>query len=118
MHNLQLSEDQEMIVDTVRKYVADVVAPKAQEHDEHRAFVADEFGGLAELGVFGLCVGEAAGGAGMGLVPFVAALESVGAHSSSLAAAWIAQVQGTLALEAAGSALAGDAAGGTQRVAF
>jgi alkylation response protein AidB-like acyl-CoA dehydrogenase len=54
----------------------------------------------------------------MGLVPFVAALESVGTHSSSLAAAWIAQVQGALALETAGSALAGDAVGGAQRVAF
>lgn len=102
MHNLQLTEDQDMIVDTVRKFVADAVAPKAQELDEHRTFVQEQFGGLAELGVFGLCVGEAAGGVGMGLVPFVAALEAVGVHSSSLARLWIGQVQSALALEAAG----------------
>ncbi len=118
MHNLQLSEDQEMIVDTVRKYVADVVAGKAQEHDEHRTYAADEFAGLAELGVFGLCVGEEAGGAGMGLVPFVAALEAVGMHSSSLAALWIGQVQSALALEAAAAAQVGDVVGGAEKAAF
>ena len=54
MHNLQLTEDQQMIVDTVRKFVADEVATKAQELDEHRAFVREQFDALAELGVFGL----------------------------------------------------------------
>ena len=117
MHNLQLTEDQEMIVDTVRKFVADEVAPTAQELDEHRTFVQEQFGGLAELGVFGLCVGEAAGGVGMGLVPFVAALEAVGTHSSSLARLWIGQVQAALALEAAGGDL-GEVLAGSLTAAF
>lgn len=103
MHNLQLSEDQDLIVDTVRKFVADTVAPVALEHDEHRTFARAEFAGLADLGVFGLLVGEANGGAGMGFVPFIAALESVGEHSASLARLWIGQVQCALALEAAGA---------------
>ena len=103
MHNLQLSEDQEMIVDTVRKFVADVVAANAQTLDEHRTFAHEAFAGLAELGVFGLAVGEAHGGAGMGLLPFVAALESVGTHSASLARLWVGQAQCAAALEAAGS---------------
>jgi alkylation response protein AidB-like acyl-CoA dehydrogenase len=118
MHNLQLSDDQEMIVDTVRKFVADVVAGPAQELDEHRSFVGDQFAGLAELGVFGLCVSEAAGGAAMGLVPFAAALEAVGAHSSSLAALWVTQVQAALALEQAGNERAGDAVMGSARFVF
>ena len=80
MHNLQLTEDQEMVVDTVRKLVADTVAPKVQELDEHRTFVREWFDGLAELGVYGLSLTEDNGGAGMGLVPFVAALESIGEH--------------------------------------
>ncbi|MEZ6038321.1 MAG: acyl-CoA dehydrogenase family protein [Planctomycetota bacterium] len=103
MHNLQLTEDQEMVVDTVRKLVADVVAPKVQELDEHRTFVREWFDGLAELGVYALSVAEDKGGAGMGLLPFVAALESVGAHSGSLARLWIGQVQAALALETAGA---------------
>ncbi|MFK7739843.1 MAG: acyl-CoA dehydrogenase family protein [Planctomycetota bacterium] len=101
MHNLQLTEDQEMVVDTVRKLVADAVAPKVQELDEHRTFVRDWFDGLAELGVYGLSLTEDKGGAGMGLLPFTAALESIGEHSSSLARLWIGQAQCALALEAA-----------------
>lgn len=111
MHNLQLTEDQDMIVDTVRKFVADEVAPKAQELDEHRAFAREQFDGLAGLGVFGLCVGEAAGGVGMGLLPYVAALEAIGAHSGSLARLWIGQAQAAAALEASGGDAASDAVG-------
>lgn len=117
MHNLQLTEDQELIVDTVRKFVTDVVAPKAQEHDEHRTFARAEFDGLAELGVFGLCTAEDHGGAGMGFVPFVAALEAVGAHSASLASLWIGQVQATLAVEVAGGSL-DDLVAGSKLAAF
>ncbi len=112
MHNLLLTEDQEMIVDTVRKFAADVVAPDVQELDEHRTFAQAAFGGLAELGVFGLSMGESSGGAGMGLVPFVAALEAIGAHGGSLASLWIGQVQCVLALEAAGGGPLADVVGG------
>ncbi len=118
MHNLQLSEDQDLIVDTVRKFVADSVAPAAQEHDEHRAFATNEFAGLAELGLFGLAVAEANGGAGMGFVPFVAALEVIGEHSSSLARLWIGQVQCALALESAASPELESVVAGNEPVAF
>lgn len=111
MHNLQLTEDQEMVVDTVRKMVADTVAPKVQELDEHRTFVREWFDGLAELGVYGLSLAEDHGGAGMGLVPFVAALESIGEHSGSLARLWIGQMQAVLAMEQAGADLDEVAAG-------
>jgi len=111
MHNLQLTEDQEMVVDTVRKLVADVVAPKVQELDEHRTFVREWFDGLAELGVYGLSMAEEHGGAGMGLVPYVAALEAVGEHSGSLARLWIGQMQAVAALEQAGADLDEVAAG-------
>ena len=118
MHNLQLSEDQDLIVDTVRKYVADAVAPKALEHDEHRVLARAEFDGLAELGLFGLSVAEANGGAGMGLLPFVASLELVGAHSSSLARLLTGQVQAALALEVAGDAALEGLVAGAQLATF
>jgi alkylation response protein AidB-like acyl-CoA dehydrogenase len=112
MHNLQLTEDQEMVVDTVRKLVADAVAPKVQELDEHRSFVREWFDGLAELGVYGLSLTEESGGADMGLVPYVAALEEIGAQSGSLARLWIGQMQAALALEAAGGGDIDDVAAG------
>jgi len=111
MHNLQLTEDQEMVVDTVRKLVADTVAPKVQEFDEHRTFVREWFDALAELGVYGLSLREGSGGAEMGLVPYVAALESIGEQSGSLARIWIGQMQAALALEQAGADLDEVAAG-------
>ncbi|MBL8728907.1 MAG: acyl-CoA/acyl-ACP dehydrogenase, partial [Planctomycetes bacterium] len=103
MHNLQLTEDQDIVVDTVRKFVADTVAPVVQDADEHRRELRAEFDGLAELGMFGLLAAEANGGAGMGLLPLAAALEAVGAQSSSLARLWIEQAQAAAAMEAAGA---------------
>jgi alkylation response protein AidB-like acyl-CoA dehydrogenase len=78
------------------------VAPVVQDADEHRRELRAEFDGLAELGMFGLLVAEANGGAGMGLLPLAAALEAVGAQSSSLARLWIEQAQCAAAMEAAG----------------
>lgn len=104
MHNLQLTEDQDLVVDTVRKFVADTVAPAALDADEHRKPLTAEFEALAELGVHGLLVAESNGGAGMGLLPFAAALEAVGAQSASLARLWVEQAQCLAALEAAGRA--------------
>jgi alkylation response protein AidB-like acyl-CoA dehydrogenase len=109
MHNLQLTEEQDLIVDTVRKFVAETVAPHALERDEHRELAQSEWLGLAELGLFGLTVPESHGGAGLGMLPLVAALESVGAHSSSLARLLVEQVQVAMAmaaLETAPAALA------------
>ncbi len=117
MHNLQLTEDQEMVVDTVRKLVADAVAPKVQELDEHRTFAREWFDGLAELGVYGLSLAEEHGGAGMGLVPYVAALEAVGEHSGSLARLWIGQMQAVAAMEQAGADL-DEVAAGAKLAAF
>ncbi|MBX3462061.1 MAG: acyl-CoA/acyl-ACP dehydrogenase [Planctomycetes bacterium] len=118
MHNLQLTEDQDLVVDTVRKFVDDAVAPVVQEADEHRRPLRSEFATLAELGVFGLVVAEANGGAGMGLLPLVAALETVGAQSGSLARLWIEQVQVAAALEAAAAAGLDDVLAGARPSAF
>ncbi|MCA8950121.1 MAG: acyl-CoA/acyl-ACP dehydrogenase [Planctomycetes bacterium] len=118
MHNLELTEDQDLIVDTARKFVADAVAPNVLEQDEHRKFARAEFDGLAELGLFGLSVGEDAGGAGMGFVPFVAALEAIGQQSGSLARLFVGQVQCALALEAAGHAALDEVMSGSALAVF
>jgi len=118
MHNLQLTEDQEMVVDTVRKLVADAVTPKVQELDEHRGFAREWFDALSELGVYGLSLSEDKGGAGMGLVPFVAALESIGEQSGSLARLWIGQMQAALALEQSGGDALDDIAAGEKLATF
>jgi butyryl-CoA dehydrogenase len=85
IHNFQLSEEQDMIRDTVNRFVQDTVAPNALEHDEHRKFVAHTFAGLAELGILGLPISEAAGGADLGMLSFVVALEGLGKACGSSA---------------------------------
>lgn len=102
MHNLQLTDDQTLILETVRKFVQDAVAPTALEHDEHRRFAREEFEGLAELGLFGLAVAEDQGGAGMGLLPLALACEEIGTVSGSLARLLAAQVQCAVVLARAG----------------
>lgn len=107
-----------MVVDTVRKLVADAVTPNVQELDEHRGFARDWFDALSELGVYGLSIAEDKGGAGMGLLPYVAALEVVGQQSGSLARLWIGQMQAALALENSGSDLLDEVAAGSKLATF
>jgi butyryl-CoA dehydrogenase len=99
MHNLQLTEDQSMILDTVRKFVQDSVAGRTLEQDEHREFARQGFEGLAELGMFGLPVAESAGGAGMGFLPFAVALQEIAGQNASLARLMLGQVQCALVLQ-------------------
>ena len=107
-----------MILDTVKKLVQDTVAPVALDRDEHRQFLASEFQGLAELGLFGVSVAEDHGGAGMGLVPLVASCEEIGAHSGSLARLLTSQVQAGLALAAAGGGPLDEVLGGEKIAVF
>lgn len=118
MHNLQLSDDQTLVLDTVTKFVQDAVAPAAQERDEHRHFAGDEFRGLAELGLFAMPVPEDRGGAGMGSLPFAASCEEIGAHSGSLARLLTAQVQCAAALASVGADAMEPVATGSSVAAF
>jgi alkylation response protein AidB-like acyl-CoA dehydrogenase len=91
MHNLSLNDELTMIQDTVRKLVQDLVAPQALEHDEHRDFVRPSFDALAEVGLFGAAVGEEQGGAGLGLLSLVVALEELGKACGSSARMFLTQ---------------------------
>ena len=77
IHNLQLSEEQNMILDTIRKFVQDTVAPKAIDLDEQHQFARGSVDGLAELGMLGLPISEANDGAELGMLSFVVALEEL-----------------------------------------
>lgn len=117
MHNLQLTEDQTLILDTVRKFVQDAVAPEALELDEHRRSMREHLAGLGELGLFGLPVPEDAGGAGMGVLPLAASCEEIGATSGSLARLLATQVQSALALAVAGNGPLDEVVGGAKLAA-
>src|SRR5262245_47298869 len=90
-HNLDLSDEQTLIRDTVDGFVAAQAAPRALQHDEHREFVADNFAQLAELGLLGLPVAESAGGAGLGALTFAVALETIARGCGSTARLLLSQ---------------------------
>ncbi len=87
-------DEQTMIRDTVAKFAADTLSPIALDYDEHSKFMQPGFSGMAELGMFGLPVAEDHGGAGMGTVAFVLALEETAAVCSSTARMLLVQAGG------------------------
>ena len=76
-HNFALSDEQSMILDSVRSFVDSHASVHALHSDEHQEFVAEGFTQLGTLGLFGLPVSEAGGGTGLGLLTFAVALEAL-----------------------------------------
>jgi alkylation response protein AidB-like acyl-CoA dehydrogenase len=84
-HNFALTDEQSMILDSVRGAVEAAIAPHALHADEHREFVAEGFKQLSELGLFGLAVSEQGGGTGLGMLALALAVEAVAKGCSSTA---------------------------------
>ncbi|HZS02463.1 MAG TPA: acyl-CoA dehydrogenase family protein [Chloroflexota bacterium] len=82
-----LTEDQELFRGAVREFAVAVLAPAAAAADEAGRFPPDVLAQTAALGLFGMLVPEARGGAGVGIVRYGLALEEVARASAALAAA-------------------------------
>ena len=65
MFNLDLSEDHRLLQDSVREWAARSVAPRIRELDRAHQFDPAILPQMAELGLLGVCVPAALGGAGM-----------------------------------------------------
>ena len=64
MIELQLTDDHEALVQTVREFAQKEVAPYIKEWDEKQYSSPDVFKKMAELGLLGVCIPEQYGGAG------------------------------------------------------
>ncbi len=84
MH-FDLSDDHQMLRRMVRDFVAARVAPNAAAWSEAGAVPADALKAVAELGLLGVRVPEAVGGAGMDATALALALEEVAAGDAGLA---------------------------------
>src|SRR6476659_10330650 len=72
---IELSEEQKLLQETVRRCAEEVVRPRAKEIDESGEFpraVVDQAG---ELGLAGVAVPEEYGGAGMDTVSYCVVIE-------------------------------------------
>jgi glutaryl-CoA dehydrogenase (non-decarboxylating) len=64
MIDLQLTDDHEALVQTVREFAQKEIAPYIKEWDEKQEFHREVFDKMAELNLLGVCIPEEYGGAG------------------------------------------------------
>ncbi|MBT6435249.1 MAG: hypothetical protein HOK97_14720 [Deltaproteobacteria bacterium] len=109
------TEDQEMLADTLSRFVADAVAPNATAWSQAAKTPMDALHGLRDLGLLGLELPEAAGGAGFGSVEWVQAVEALATGDAGLALSLVVHSVGAAVLAQAGdehAALVQDLAAG------
>jgi alkylation response protein AidB-like acyl-CoA dehydrogenase len=84
--DFNLSEEQELIRQTVRDFAEREVRPKAKELDEKGEFSYELTKAMGELGLFGMYVPEQYGGGGMDTLSYIIAVEELARIDSSQAA--------------------------------
>ena len=72
-----LGDDIDLLRDTVGAFAADRIAPRAAAIDAGNEFPADLWPELGELGLLGITVEEDLGGAGLGYLAHVVAMEEI-----------------------------------------
>ncbi len=79
-----LGEDVDMLRQSVRSFAAREIAPRAADIDRDNVFPADLWRKFGELGVLGITVEEAYGGAQMGYLAHIVAMEEISRASASV----------------------------------
>jgi isovaleryl-CoA dehydrogenase len=82
--NFDLGEAADMLRGSVEAFVADEIAPRAAAIDRDNEFPMDLWRKFGELGVLGITVEEEYGGAGMGYLEHVVAMEEISRGSASV----------------------------------
>ena len=82
--NFDLGETADMLRAQVEAFAADEIAPRAAEIDRTNTFPMDLWRKFGDLGVLGITVEEEWGGAGMGYLEHVVAMEEISRASASV----------------------------------
>src|SRR6266545_1807127 len=75
--DLELTDEQRLLQDTVRRFVDDRILPNAIENDIHHRLDREAIEGMAELGILGIVIPEEYGGAGLDFVCEALACEEI-----------------------------------------
>ena len=82
--DFDLGETADMLRGSVRGFAADEIAPRAAHIDESNDFPADLWRKMGNLGLLGVTADEEFGGAGMGYLEHVVAMEEISRASASV----------------------------------
>jgi alkylation response protein AidB-like acyl-CoA dehydrogenase len=83
--DFQLTEEHQLIKQTVRNFAEKEIAPRAEDIDVTDKFPADIFKRMGALGLFGIPFAEAYGGAGGDYLSLLIAMEEIARVSGSVA---------------------------------
>jgi len=84
MMNLDLTEEQQLLEQSVREWAGRAVAPRIRELDRAHKFDPDILPQMADLGLLGICIPQKHGGAGMDYLAFGLASEELEYVDTSL----------------------------------
>jgi len=88
--NFELSDEQQLIRDTVRNFAEREIKPEARELDEKGEFSIELTKRIGEMGLFGMNLPEKYGGQGLDTLSYIIAVEEIarvdGSHAATLAA--------------------------------
>jgi alkylation response protein AidB-like acyl-CoA dehydrogenase len=83
--DFDLSPEHQELQATVRRIAQDKVAPRAREIDVSEEYPQDLFELFVETGLTGLCIPEAYGGSGAGILGLAIAIEEISKYSNAAA---------------------------------
>ncbi len=86
MLNFDLSEEQQILRDSLRDFAEKEIKPVAEHLDEKEEFSLDLAKKMAELGLFGMFVSEEYGGSNVGYLAYCIAVEELARVDGSAAA--------------------------------
>ena len=81
---MKLSEDIELLRDTTRRFAEEAIAPRAAEIDESNEFPQELWAQLGEMGLLGITIPGEYGGADMGYLAHLVAMEEISRASASI----------------------------------
>ncbi|MFH1518953.1 MAG: acyl-CoA dehydrogenase family protein [Candidatus Omnitrophota bacterium] len=92
--NYPLTEDQEILRDLCRQIAEEKIRPQSKELDEKEEFSADIIKTLGQADLFSLCIPEAYGGMGTGLLELCLATEEISRVDGGIATTYAASFLG------------------------
>ena len=81
--NFELSEEQQLIQDTARRFAAEEIAPTLEQEEAKHEFRVDRLAKMGALGFFSCALPEELGGSGMGFMESALMTEQIGKVSAS-----------------------------------